>query len=219
MDRIDKLCAYLNPCETFADIGCDHGYCTLYVLKNNLAKHAYIADISEKCLKKAENLLRDYIEKGRVTPVCCDGLQGIPDCDEALIAGMGGEEIISILKRAYIPENFVFQPMKNVADLRRYLLDCGAEITRDEVFESGGKYYFVLCGKREGKSVYTEAQLEYGKGDINGALGGYLREEIAKKRQYLERGLSRDSRLEIERQIKQMAAVLKGEINRAIGPS
>ena len=79
MDRINKLCAYLEKCETFADIGCDHGYCTLYMLENNLCKRAVISDVSSKCLEKAERLLKDYIEEGRAASVCCFGLDEVDE--------------------------------------------------------------------------------------------------------------------------------------------
>ena len=214
MDRIKKLCAYLSPCDTFADVGCDHGYCTQYMLKNMLCKKAIISDISEKCLSKAQQLLKDYVEESKCIPVCCSGLKNIDSSvDLVLIAGMGGEEIIAILEDAYIPKNFVLQPMKNVREVREYLQKCGAEITRDDVFESGGKYYFVLCGKKYGnKNMYTPAELEFGRGDKNGALGGFLREELLKKREYLTRNLSYASRLQILERINYIEEILAGEI-------
>ena len=141
MDRIHKLCAYLDNCECFADVGCDHGYCTQYMLKNNKCKTAVISDISEKCLAKAEKLLKDYIKIGTVQSVVCNGLQKIDEkTDQILIAGMGGEELIQILTSAYIPQTFTFQPMKNVQKVREYLIANGAEITVDEPFESGCKF-------------------------------------------------------------------------------
>lgn len=211
-DRILKLCSYLGKCKTFADVGCDHGYCALFALKNSLCERAVVSDVSAKCLSKAENLLKNYIKDGKCTPVCCYGLEKISRADLVLMAGMGGEEIVSVMKAAYIPENFVFQPMKNAQKLRVYLLENGAEITRDDVFISGGKFYFVLCGKREGgKSLYTPAQLKYGKGDLNGALGEYLREEISKKRALLGRGLNEESRIAVLNEAAFAERVLKGE--------
>lgn len=213
MDRISKLCAYLSPCKTFADVGCDHGYCTRYMLKNKLCERAIISDISQKCLSKAQNLLKDYIANGKCTSVCCSGLEKIENADLVLIAGMGGEEITAILNSAYIPENFVLQPMRNVREVREYLLKSGAEITQDDVFASGGKYYFVICGKKSGnKSAYTNAELQYGKGNIQGALGGYLRDELAKKQEYLTRNLSDESRTQILEQINYIKGILNGEI-------
>ena len=97
MDRIKKLCTYLQPCNTFADVACDHGYCAEYMLKNGLCERAVISDISEKSLSKAETLLSVYIKNGRCCAACCDGLEGLDvNTDEALIAGIGGEEIVKI---------------------------------------------------------------------------------------------------------------------------
>ena len=44
--RIRALCAELAPCVTFADVGCDHGYCTQYMLEGNLCRSAVVSDIS-----------------------------------------------------------------------------------------------------------------------------------------------------------------------------
>lgn len=205
MDRINKLCAFLDKCESFADIGCDHGYCTRYMLKNGLCNTAVIADISEKCLEKAQNLLARYIQSGVCRSVCCDGLDGVGVCEQVIIAGMGGEEITAILKRGYIPEKFVLQPMRNTRALREFLLSSGAEITRDTVFTSGGKFYTVIKGVARGNAdaygakIYSEAELEYGKELTTPAVKEFLISELTKKKEYLSRVPSgRDDKLERE---------------------
>ena len=210
MDRIEKLCTYLDKCKTFADVGCDHGYCTRYMLKNGLCTNAVISDISAKCLQKAENLLADYIKCGTVKSVCCNGLDGISeDTEQVLIAGMGGEEIVSIFKNSFIPQNFVLQPMKNIRAVREYLLSNGAQISVDEPFESGGKFYFVIKGKRNGNpNGYGESQLEYGLNLSGEATKKYIKSELTKKRAYLERDLKTETRLKIEEEINFMESAL-----------
>ena len=42
MGRIDIICSHLPEADVFADIGCDHGYCTQYMLKNRRCRLAYI---------------------------------------------------------------------------------------------------------------------------------------------------------------------------------
>ncbi len=186
MGRIETLCSYLDKCGSFADIGCDHGYCTLYMLKNALCDKAYITDISAKCLAKAEKLLNSFIASGKCESVCCDGLEGLPkDINAVLIAGMGGEEIIKILKEGFIPEKFVLQPMKNAPTLRRFLIDNGCKITADDIFKDG-KYYFVIKGERGGAESYGERELAFGRDSLkNPLLSEYLNAEIAKKESYL----------------------------------
>ena len=39
-ERIKILCAHLRPAETFADVGCDHGYMSEYMLKKRAVREA-----------------------------------------------------------------------------------------------------------------------------------------------------------------------------------
>lgn len=215
MDRIKQLCGYLENCKKFADVGCDHGYCTEYMLKNKLCESAVISDISAKSLSKAEELLKGYIACGKVRSVCCYGLEKIEeDCDQILIAGMGGEEITEILKFAYIPRLFVFQPMKNVKKLREYLIECGAQITVDEPFYDGKKYYFVIKGRRGNGGAGTEysaAELEFGKNLKSALTKAYMRTELTKKKSYALRNLGVKAREKIESEIKFIQETLKNE--------
>ncbi len=211
MTRIKKLCSYLDKCRSFADVGCDHGYCTQYMLRGNLCERAVISDVSEKCLEKAEKLLSGYIAQGRVTPVCCDGLEKVRGCDSVLIAGMGGEQIISIFKNGYIPENFTLQPMKNVKELRSFLLDCGARITLDDMFSDGKNYYFIIKGKRQGGSAeYCAEELEFGRDSLkNPIFRQYALEEIKKKEEYLTHNMTDLSREKVTADIEFMRGALK----------
>ena len=213
MERINKLCSYLSRCKTFADVACDHGYVAEYMLKNELCESAVVSDISEKCLKKAEALLSEYISAGKCRAVCCDGLQEIDrDTDCVIIAGIGGEEIIKILTAGFIPKTFLFQPMKNEEELRGYLLKNDCYIETDDIFTDGKKYYFVIKGRKGGAQKYTEEQLAYGKDSLkNPVLYNYLREELKKNTGYLAREMSEESRSNLMRRTERIKEVLKSE--------
>ena len=191
MDRIAKICSLLSETETFADVGCDHGYMAEYMLKNCLCRTAYITDISEKCLKKAETLLDGYIRAGKCIPVVCDGLAGVPkDCGFVLIAGMGGEEIVRILSESFLPKKFLFQPMKNSEKLRRYLAARGAMLERDFTFSDGTAFYDVILGQSEGGGTYTEEEFFFGRENLRSPSADFIEKwesEAAKLRSYLER--------------------------------
>ncbi len=213
MDRIKSLCSYLENCTVFADVACDHGYCAQYMLKNGLCEKCIISDVSDKSLDKARGLLSSYISAGRCTAICCDGLEKIEGADLVLIAGIGGEEIIKILKNSYIPENFVFQPMKNARELRAYLIEKGCEITRDDIFSDGRNYYFVIKGKAFGKSpTYGAYELAFGRDSLkNAVLNGYLTAELSKKQSYLSAQMSVKARAELEAEVKFIREVLENE--------
>ena len=221
--RIDTLCSLLEKTNVFADVGCDHGYCSEYMLKNELCNKAILSDISKGSLQKAETLLADYIEEGKAVSVLGNGFYGVDkDVDEVLIAGMGGSEIVDILsnkKYGFIPKKFVFQPMHDAEKLRRYLLQNGAYIQRDFTF-SDVKFYDVICGGKleEGGHVrdYSDAEYELGRENLETMPAAFV-EKIEKwiknTDEYLANpALQEDSRNALETRKKRLQGVLSGEI-------
>lgn len=211
MGRINEISALIDNCESFADVGCDHGYIALSVLQSGKCKSVTVTDISAKCLAKAEKLLADYICDGRCRAVCCDGLKGVSsDTEQVLVAGMGGEEIIKILSEGFIPKKFILQPMKNADKVRKFLLSRGCKIVYDGIFKDG-KYYFVIKGERYGGGeIYSDVQLAFGRDSIGGSiLKEFADNEIKKCKTYFAACADAVRRAELSTQIKLLAEVLK----------
>lgn len=189
MDRFTKICEALEKCSTFADIGCDHGLYTEYMLKNGLCEKALISDISAASLKKAEILLSEYIAKGMVKSACADGLKATDkETSLVLIAGMGGMEIIKILSEGFIPKKFVFQPMKDSAELRRFLVRKGARITLDITFFDGEHFYDLIKGEGSGGDIYGPDEILFGRDNIRRPTPDFIKKldcEIEKVSSYL----------------------------------
>ena len=221
--RIDTLCSLLVPATTFADVGCDHGYCSEYMLKNGLCERAILSDISKGSLAKAETLLAPYIRAGKATSVLGDGFKGVPaDTDEVLIAGMGGSEIVSILsdkKYGFMPKRFVFQPMHDGEKLRRYILENGGILERDFTFFDG-KYYDVIVGRKaeekENFTPYTDAEYEFGRENLSSMPDAFVartKKQIGNLEKYLKiENLQEESRKDLERRKGVLEGVLSGEI-------
>ena len=221
--RIDTLCSLLTPAKLFADVGCDHGYCTEYMLKNELCERAIFSDVSKGSLAKAEKLLAPFVQEGRAVGVLGDGFYGVSaDVDEVLIAGMGGSEIVSILadkKYGFLPRRFVFQPMHDSEKLRRYILDNGGYLQRDYTFEDG-KFYDVLVGgaKQEGQLLenYTDAEYEFGRENLRDMPKAFVKrtqKQIDNIGKYLnEPQLQEESKAALLARRKRLQGVLNGEI-------
>lgn len=227
--RIDTLCSLLNPCATFADVGCDHGYCSEYMLKNGLCGRAILSDVSKGSLAKAEALLAPYIRAGKAVSVLGDGFFGVPkDTEQVLIAGMGGSEIVHILaheKCGFMPKRFVFQPMHDGEKLRRYILANGGYIERDFTFFDG-KYYEVIVGGRMETSgqvcdealqkPYTGAEYEFGRENLavmGEAFISRMKKLIKNIDKYLsEPSLSEESKEELQKRKQRLQGVLQGEV-------
>lgn len=222
-ERIRTLCALLTEADSFADVGCDHGYCSEYMLKNGLCKRVVFSDISKGSLAKAKKLLAPYVKEGKAVAVLGDGFFGVPkDTAEVLIAGMGGSEIVSILsdgEYGFMPKRFVFQPMHDSEKLRRYILENGGYIERDFTFFDG-KFYDVIVGGRvkAGRQVcdYSPAEFEFGKENLQKmpkAFVAKLEKLLKNTERYLGiESLGEDSRTELEERKKKLQGVLSGEI-------
>ena len=221
--RIDILCSLLTPAKVFADVGCDHGYCTEYMLKKELCEKAIFSDVSKGSLAKAEKLLAPFVQEGRAVGVFGDGFYGVPfDVDEVLIAGMGGSEILSILsdkKHGFLPKRFVFQPMHDSEKLRRYILEKGGYLERDYTFEDV-KFYDVLVGgvQEAGQSAvsYTDAEYEFGKENLATMPEAFVKrtqKQIANIGKYLkDPNLQEESKAALIARRERLQGVLNGEI-------
>ena len=220
--RIDTLCSLLVSAPLFADVGCDHGYCTEYMLKNGLCERAIISDISKGSLEKAQTLLKSYLAAGLATSVLGGGFVGVPkDVDEVLIAGMGGGEIVGILsdkKFGFMPKRFVLQPMHDTPKLRRYILENGGYIERDFTFEDGKFYDVIVGGRADGSNVslpYSDMEYEFGRENLKDRPQAFLK-RMKKLLKDMDKYLSaptlqEKSRVEIEDRKKKLQEVLNGE--------
>ena len=205
--RLVAVCGELEKCDTFADVGCDHGYCTLYMLEKGLCRTAQISDISAKSLKKAQALLSAYIAEGRVCPVVCDGLAGIDrGTEQVLIAGMGGEEIVKILSDGFLPPKLVLQPMKNAEKVRAFLLGRGYALLRDHTFYAEKKFYDLVKAVKGGKQEeYNKDMLSFGRENILSPTEDFakmLERDISRCREWRESAA--EGRAEIDARLKKL---------------
>lgn len=162
--RINTIIAAVQKCATLADVGCDHGYIGAGVLAEGKADHVFFCDISEPSLNKARALcgkIKFANENASFSFHFQDGLGGLKP-DAAVIAGMGGMEMISILSKACAPETLVLQPSKNVRELRQYLF--GKYIFLHEFVVHDIKFYPLIIVRRGNVSnlELTETQNIFG---------------------------------------------------------
>lgn len=158
--RQREILSNVSRCDTLADVGCDHGYIGVTARANCVIDTLYLCDISAPSLNKATTLANS-MALDNVSSYCQDGLADIM-CDCAVIAGMGGQEIMSILDKAqYRPQELVLQPMRNQYLLRQYLLDNNYVIIRDYIVYDG-KFYDIIVARQGSGGILDHMQLTLG---------------------------------------------------------
>jgi len=148
MNRIDSICKLITKHGIIADIGCDHGKVSAYIVKNNLADVLIVNDISAPSLDKARQRLDKINCRGGNLPpdikfLCCDGAELQKDLDLAIITGVGGKNIGEIVQ-AITPQNLIVSPQKNAPELRQTLIQLGYQCVYDEVITDKKKSYILM---------------------------------------------------------------------------
>ncbi len=173
--RLRKIAGMIRSGDRVADVGTDHAYLPVFLLKNGIAKRAYACDVSDGPLENA----RSNIEKSGVKGIELrkgDGLAAVaPDeIDTVVIAGMGGDLIARIITAAEWIKNeryeLILQPMTSVEELREYLCKNGFAITQERAVVSQGRIYTVIKAVFDGVKRPCEPLYYYigGLGDDPG---------------------------------------------------
>ena len=147
--RLLTCCHFVNKGDRVADIGCDHGYLSIYLLKNQIASAVIAADVNEGPLKSAITNADKYGVSDKIRFYISDGVRSIPrEFDCMICAGMGGDTMISILEAAPWLKNagyrMILQCQSKTPMLRQYLSDKGWVIPRETVVRDGKFLYTVM---------------------------------------------------------------------------
>ncbi|MGH4118892.1 tRNA (adenine(22)-N(1))-methyltransferase [Clostridium sp.] len=151
--RLKAIVNMMDKCDNIIDVGTDHGYVPIYLVKNGFIKSAIASDINSGPVEKAKkNILKNNV----YSQISCrkgSGLSTVKDGEVkvAIIAGMGGNLIRDILeadlavvkKLKYV----VLQPVQNAEILREYLYTTGYDIIKEDICLEDGKFYEIIKAK------------------------------------------------------------------------
>lgn len=147
--RLLACCSYVNQGDRVADVGCDHGYLSIHLLTQGIARSAIASDVKEQPLLSAVTNGEKYGVQDRMEFYVSDGVQAIPrDFDTLVCAGMGGDTMVAILSAApWLKDGryrLVLQCQSKTPLLRRYLSDNGWAIRRETALRDGRFLYTVM---------------------------------------------------------------------------
>ncbi|MBQ8360148.1 MAG: SAM-dependent methyltransferase [Oscillospiraceae bacterium] len=147
--RLLACCSFVAPGDRVADIGCDHGYLGIYLLKNGIASAVIASDIKEGPLQSAVRNSEKFGVRDKIAFYLSDGVRNIPrEFDTLICAGMGGDTMVSILSAAPWLQNaryrLILQCQSKTPMLRQYLTDTGWRIREEQVLRDGKFLYTVM---------------------------------------------------------------------------
>ena len=147
--RLLACAQFIRPGDVVADVGCDHGYLGIYLLRNGIAKKILASDINEGPLQAAKRNARKYGTQSKMSFHLSAGVVDVPrEFDVMVCAGMGADTMISILEDAPWLRSgqyrLVLQCQSKAPMLRNYLSEKGWSITEERVLRDGRFLYTVM---------------------------------------------------------------------------
>ena len=156
--RMRALTDMVTPGNRVCDVGCDHGFVSIYLVRQGISPRVLAMDVRQGPLSRAQEHigqqgLEDYIET-RLS----DGVSAleIGEADTMICAGMGGRLMRRIMEegreKLEAMEELILQPQSEIPALRAYLRRAGYRTLAENMVYEDGKYYpmmKVAAGKEQ----------------------------------------------------------------------
>ena len=182
-DRLKTIGDLADANSFCLDVGCDHAFLDIYLVKRGDNINAVASDIAEGPLDQArKNIKAEKLEK-KIEVRLGNGLDTYSDeIDTVIISGMGGRNMIGIFKNNLDVlkkiKTIIVSPNNYQEDVKRFLVKNGFYI-HEEVMVKDKKFIYQIIKFKRGKKRYSKK--EYFMGPIFLKKKGILFEEYYKR--------------------------------------
>jgi len=169
------------------DVGTDHGYIPIYLIKNKRIPNAIAMDIGKGPLERAKtNIQKENLELYIETRLS-DGVQALyaKEADTMIIAGMGGGLVKKIIEEGRevlkMVREYILQPQSDIEMVRKYLEQEGYTIKEERMVLEDGKFYPIMRVCSGIEKYKREIYYKYGKillEEKNDILYLFLKKEL-----------------------------------------
>lgn len=148
--RMKALTELVSPGCVVCDIGCDHGFVSIYLVQKGIADKVLAMDIRSGPLSQAQAHIIEWGLEDIIETRLSDGLQNLKpgEADCMICAGMGGPLMEKILiegrDKAQAMKELILQPQSEIARFRKFLRAENYHIVKEDMVYEEGKYYPVI---------------------------------------------------------------------------
>jgi len=157
-NRLAAVADMVPPGAVLADVGTDHAYLPVWLLRSGKIPRALCGDVKQGPLAAARRTAQKYGCEPQMEFILSDGLAGFTpeQMDAIVIAGMGADTQIGILSAATAfwdsRYSFILQPMSKQERLIAWLDEHGFVIEEQRIAAEGKRRYLCIKTRyREGE--------------------------------------------------------------------
>ncbi len=156
--RMQALTDMVSKHSVVCDVGCDHGFVSIYLVQQGISPKVYAMDVGKGPLERAKEHIKEYELEAYIETRLSDGLNALQvgEADCMICAGMGGKLMMRILKegskKARAMKELILQPQSEIALFRAFLRKEGYKVVRENMIYEDGKYYPMMKVVPENKN-------------------------------------------------------------------
>jgi tRNA (adenine22-N1)-methyltransferase len=170
-NRLQTLIDLVPIVKTVVDIGCDHGYVPIALIRSGKVEHAIASDINVGPLERAKKNILESGYQNQIETRLSNGFDQIQigEVDLAILAGMGGRLMQSILTKEMEKtkkiDTLILQPQSELLEVRELLPKIGYICINEKAICEDDKFYFIMLVTKNEKTKekFSELELRFGK--------------------------------------------------------
>ena len=148
--RMQAFADMVSRGRVVCDVGCDHGWVSIYLIQQGIASKVFAMDVGIGPLERAKEHIRSYNLESYIETRLSDGLASLQvgEADCMVCAGMGGPLMMRILtegrEKAKAMKEIILQPQSEIALFRAFLRQEGYIVVKEDMVLEEGKYYPMM---------------------------------------------------------------------------
>lgn len=155
------------PKGVCADIGADHGKLMIALFEGGIINHGYAVENKKGPYLRLVKALQERNLIENIVPLFSDGIRDLPiSVGTVIIAGMGGNNIIDILKKYPSKtkqiQTLIIDAHSCIPKVRKEVSELGFVIADEKIVEEENVYYEIIKFIRADVAYYGENDLEFG---------------------------------------------------------
>lgn len=164
--RLESIASLVDEGSVIIDIGTDHCFLPIYLVEKKIITKAIAVDNKPEPLKSChKNIERHHLEDN-IKVILSDGFNNIRDeYDTIIICGMGGLNIIDILRPDILPnkKTLILEPNNHQKEVREYLMNKHYTITDELLVTDRNFFYQIIKAEYKAEPIsYSEDELMFG---------------------------------------------------------